>query len=147
MRLHFRAIKVLNYYPNMQSLGTHSRLSFLKYLARARRYVDWEIQASLRHGETVTPNGLLGIVLPSVASNPIPPERLKINLPTKNKPEAYAQWYVYPSSKNSLVEMIEQAYIARTTKAHLIENPRENLLTIKPANWRPETRLVGKVLK
>lgn len=27
----------------------------------ARRYVDWEIQASLRSGETVTPNGLLGI--------------------------------------------------------------------------------------
>ena len=31
----------------------------------ARRYVDWEIQASLRSGETVTPNGLLGIKLPS----------------------------------------------------------------------------------
>ncbi len=31
----------------------------------ARRYIDWEIQASLRHGVTVTPNGLLGIKLPS----------------------------------------------------------------------------------
>jgi len=26
----------------------------------ARRYVDWEIQSSLRSGDTVTPNGLLG---------------------------------------------------------------------------------------
>ncbi len=31
----------------------------------ARRYVDWELQSSLRSGATVTPNGLLGIILPS----------------------------------------------------------------------------------
>jgi MTH538 TIR-like domain (DUF1863) len=29
----------------------------------ARRYVDWEIQASLRAGQTVSPNGLLGLKL------------------------------------------------------------------------------------
>lgn len=92
----------------------------------ARRYVDWEIQASLRHGETVTPNGLLGIVLPSTASNPIPPDRLKINLLSKDQPEAYAQWYEYPHSKDALANIIEEAYNARSTKAHLINNPREN---------------------
>ena len=34
----------------------------------ARRYVDWEVQASLRRGETVIPNGLIGIVLVSATS-------------------------------------------------------------------------------
>ena len=91
-----------------------------------RRYVDWEIQASLRHGETVTPNGLLGIVLPSAASNPIPPNRLKINLHTDERPESYAKCYYYPKSKNALVDIIEEAFKARITKAHLIDNPRDN---------------------
>lgn len=31
----------------------------------ARRYVDWEIQASLRRGTGILPNGLIGIILPS----------------------------------------------------------------------------------
>lgn len=92
----------------------------------SRRYVDWEIQASLRHGETVTPNGLMGIVLPSAASNPIPPNRLKINLRTNERHDSYAKWYNYPRSKNNLADMIEEAYRARTTKAHLINNPRDN---------------------
>ena len=35
----------------------------------ARRYVDWEIQASLRNTETVNPNGLLAIKLPSYNAN------------------------------------------------------------------------------
>jgi hypothetical protein len=43
----------------------------------SRKYVDWEIQSSLRHGETVTPNGLIGIALQSAGNKPIPHERLK----------------------------------------------------------------------
>lgn len=59
----------------------------------ARRYVDWEIQASLRHGETVTPNGLLGLVLPSAGQNPIPPERLKMNIKGQDATAGYARWH------------------------------------------------------
>jgi len=91
----------------------------------ARRYVDWEIQASLRHGETVTPNGLIGIVLPSVGKSPIPPERLKKNLKGENSDEGYARWYWYPQRKDTLANWIEDAFKARTNRAHLIENPRE----------------------
>lgn len=37
----------------------------------SRRYVDWELQASLRGGSTVTPNGVLGIKLPAIREPPI----------------------------------------------------------------------------
>ena len=88
----------------------------------ARRYVDWEIQSSLRHGETVIPLGLLGIVLPSAGKNPIAPNRLKINL---NGNKGYARLYWYPKSANTLKTCIEDAFQVRTSKAHLIANPRE----------------------
>ena len=91
----------------------------------ARRFVDWEIQASLRHGETVTPNGLLGIVLPSAGKKPIPPNRLKMNLKSVNGGKGYTRWYWYPKHKDSLENYIEDAYQARTSRAHLIVNPRE----------------------
>jgi len=92
----------------------------------ARRYVDWEIQSSLRHGQTVTPNGLLGIVLPSAGKKPVAPNRLEINLESERGDEAYAQWYWYPKRKDFLTNIIEEAYKARTSRAHLIVNPREN---------------------
>ncbi len=91
----------------------------------ARRYVDWEIQSSLRHGETVTPNGLLGIVLPSVGKKPTPPDRLSKNLKGKDSDEGYARWHWYPDRKDSLANWIEDAFQARTTRAHLIVNPRD----------------------
>ncbi|MBA7663236.1 hypothetical protein ES703_71275 [subsurface metagenome] len=91
----------------------------------ARRYVDWEIQASLRHGEKVTPNGLLGIVLSSAGKNPIPPNRLKLNLKGKNIDEVYARWYWYPERKDTLANWIEDAFQARTSRARLIINPQE----------------------
>lgn len=92
----------------------------------ARRYVDWKIQASLWHGETVIPNGLLGIVLPSAGENPILPDRLKKNS------EGYAQLYDYPQRKDTLASWIEDAFQARTGRAHLIVNPRDRLEYNKP---------------
>lgn len=91
----------------------------------ARRYVDWEIQASLRHGEVVMPNGLFGIVLPSAGKKPIPPDRLKKNLKGENSDEGYARWYWYPQRKDTLANWIEDAFRARTSRAHLIVNPRD----------------------
>jgi hypothetical protein len=90
----------------------------------ARRYVDWEIQTSLRHGDVTTPNGLLGIVLSSVGSNPTAPERLSRNLKGANNNQGYARWYWYPRTEYTLVQWIEDAYEARITRDHLIENPR-----------------------
>jgi hypothetical protein len=91
----------------------------------ARRFVDWEIQASLRHGETVTPNGLIGILLPSMGDTARPPERLKKNLMGEDYDEGYARWYTYPKRKDQLSRWIEDAFQARTSRADLIENPRD----------------------
>lgn len=95
----------------------------------ARKFCDWELQASLRHGATTTANGLLGIVLPSAGKDPKAPNRLKINL---NNPETgqegFARWYWPPNSSATLAKWIEDAFTARTTRAHLIRNPRENFV-------------------
>lgn len=91
----------------------------------ARRYVDWEIQASLRQGETIKPNGLLGIVLPSAGKKPIPPDRLQKNLLGQNSDEGYARWYWYPERKDTLANWIEDAFQARTDRSQFIDNPRD----------------------
>ncbi|MBE9056799.1 TIR domain-containing protein [Sphaerospermopsis sp. LEGE 08334] len=89
----------------------------------ARRYVDWEIQASLRHNKNTLPNGLLGIILPSASKNFTIPERLAKNILGENNDEGYACCYHYPQRKDSLANLIEKAYQARFTKTHLINNP------------------------
>jgi len=91
----------------------------------ARRYVDWEVQASLRHGRTVTPNGLLGIVLPSAGKKPTPPNRLNLNLKGENSDGGYARWIWYPQRKDTLANWIDDAFQARTARDSLIENPRD----------------------
>jgi hypothetical protein len=88
----------------------------------ARRYIDWEIQASLRNGETVTPNGLLGIKLKSF--DQYYPERLNNNLKGKDDVECYARVINYPSDAAELEKWIEDAFNARTTRARYIKNPR-----------------------
>lgn len=101
----------------------------------ARKFCDWEIQASLRHGGTTTANGLLGIVLPSAGKNPQAPNRLKINLgSTQAGQEGFARWYWPPDSSAILDGWIEDAFHARVTRAHLIRNPRENFANNRPCS-------------
>jgi len=91
----------------------------------ARRYVDWEIQASLRHGETVTPNGLLGIKLPSYNKSGYP-DRLNKNLNQNDQQkDCYARVINYPTHKDTLTNQIEDAFQSRTSRAHLIVNPQD----------------------
>lgn len=84
----------------------------------ARRYVDWEIQASLRQPANALPNGLLGIKLPGFSQWP---ERL-----SKNMAEGgYAGWIDYPTSLQNLQHAIEWAFGRRTTHTSKIVNPRD----------------------
>lgn len=88
-----------------------------------RRYVDWELQASLRSGETVTPNGLLAIKLPTFSKLP---ERFAKNL--ESAPGAgdnYAGWIDFPGSLQVLQDAIEWAFARRTTHARHIVNTRD----------------------
>lgn len=93
----------------------------------ARRYVDWEIQSSLRSGETVTPNGILGIKLLSYpAKGGNFPNRLNINLKQSGDQEdCYARWMEYPSRKDTLSNAIDAAFNRRSTHKKWIDNPRD----------------------
>lgn len=93
----------------------------------ARRYVDWEIQASLRNGLSTMANGLLGIKLPSfTGGNGYFPNRFNLNLKQNdNQVDCYARWITYPTTTQALVDAIEAAYQRRTTHTRWINNPRE----------------------
>lgn len=102
----------------------------------SRKYCDWEIQASLRSGDKMTPNGLLGIRLPSFRSNKIP-DRLALNTYSSNslailgRTEAYARVIDYPQTDAVLWNAIEDAFRARDVRKHLITNPRDNFVINK----------------
>ncbi|EKF9128107.1 TIR domain-containing protein, partial [Vibrio cholerae] len=92
----------------------------------ARRYVDWELQASLRSGETVTPNGLLAIKLPSFPSDGNFPSRLNLNLKQNvEQIDCYARWIDYPTRKDVLERHIHDAFERRKTHKSWINNPRD----------------------
>lgn len=86
----------------------------------SRRYVDWEIKSSLRQGGNI-PNGLIGIVLPSLNNRAHLPNRFKDNW-NKEQENCYARYYSYPSSNEKLRGWIEDAYFARTSRSQFIDN-------------------------
>lgn len=85
----------------------------------SRRYVDWELKTTLRKG-TYTPNGLMGIILASKGSSAHLPERFRANW--KKKGSCYARYYVAPTAASQLEGWIDDAFDARTTRDHLIQN-------------------------
>lgn len=103
----------------------------------SRRYVDWEIKASLRQGQSL-PNGLLAYVLPSAMPPgsglngallewtqrawPHIPERLGANWNYYQPQSCYARYYVMPNSAAALKQQIEDAFNDRTNRADLIKN-------------------------
>ena len=102
-------------------------LVLLGSCTHSRRYVDWELKASLRQGSTYTPNGLLGILLPTYSSGIILPERFTANWPSANY-QGYANYHWAPESADQLRRWIEEAYERRTSQAHLIENSADRML-------------------
>src|SRR5258706_4714153 len=42
----------------------------------SRRYIDWELKSSLRQGDLYIPNGVMGIILPSLGTTAHFPPRL-----------------------------------------------------------------------
>ena len=86
----------------------------------SRRYVDWEIKSSLRQGNG-TPNGLLGIVLPSLGNSAHLPPRFKENWQSGEN-NCYARYRSAPTSADQLGGWIEDAFSARISRANLINN-------------------------
>jgi len=95
----------------------------------SRRYVDWEIAASLRNS-TGSVNGLLGIRLPSYVDGDGYPDRLNDNLlpaHLTSTRDCYARCIAYPNSQQILLNEIEAAYNRRTINANLINNTRQRM--------------------
>lgn len=85
----------------------------------ARRFVDWEVQSSLRKSKSgPPPNGLVAIQLWKTYTT-LP------NRVNQNVDSGYAQFYKYPSSTATLSSIIDEAFNARSYKADLIVNPRD----------------------
>lgn len=93
-----------------------------------RRYVDWEIAASLRNGFGNPANGLLGIKLPSYAYGIQQyPDRLNDNLKAQGVADGtpcYARCIPYPTNSAELRTAIEETYQRRQTQSYLINNTR-----------------------
>lgn len=88
-----------------------------------RRFVDWEVAASLRNTATSNRNGLLAITLPSVANDSSRqlPARVDDNV---DGTDGFARWMKYPTSTLDLGQMIDAAYTRRTTHASVVDNSR-----------------------
>jgi hypothetical protein len=101
----------------------------------SRRYVDWEIKASLRQGDGL-PNGVVAFLLPSAQLQngnvfiktqqqypPLPP-RLGENY-TLNNATKYARYWLMPTTDEEMRTCIEDAFTSRTTRATAIVNSNE----------------------
>lgn len=91
-----------------------------------RKYVDWEISSSLRNDPVNKRNGVLVLTLPSMNGLAKLPERIKDNWTEGDISKSYALYYSTPqlSDKQALREYIEDAFVARTSKSHLVDNSR-----------------------
>ena len=88
----------------------------------SRRYVDWEIKSSLRQGG-YTPNGLIGITLPSMGNRAHLPRRFQRNFESNGA--GYAQFRSYPATASELSSWIEEAFRDRVGCSHLINNSQD----------------------
>jgi hypothetical protein len=98
-------------------------LLLLGTCTHSRRYVDWELKASLRQGDYYVPNGLLAVSLPSAPRSLHLPPRFQANW--RQDGNGYAQWQAPPTQADQLGAWIETAFSARTTRSHLISNSQD----------------------
>lgn len=96
----------------------------LGHCTHSRRYVDWELKASLTQPALGLPNGVMGIVLPSLGAEAHLPDRFQENW-AQGHNNCYATLWQYPTSGAVLRTWIEDAYAARASRGHLIVNSRE----------------------
>ena len=86
----------------------------------SRRFVDWEIQSSLRRSASGLPNGLIAIQLWDSYKNL--PSRIEPNIDS-----GYSKFYAHPRSHIALWNMIDWAHNQRSNEI-VIVNPRERFL-------------------
>lgn len=122
----------------------------LGHCTHSRRYVDWELKASLTQPALGLPSGVMGIVLPSLGTSAHLPERFQENWKPGNT-DCYAKLWAYPTSGEELRGLVEDAYAARTSRAHLISNSRDMMaysakcrVHNRVCNTEPSNQPVGR---
>lgn len=87
----------------------------------ARKYVDWELSASLRNDSVNKRNGLMAITPADRSKNKLP-ARFTDNWSTGDS--KYGRYYYHPRSEDRLRDWIEDAFKSRDQRARLIDNTR-----------------------
>ena len=91
----------------------------------SRKFVDWEIAASLHQGPNAgLPNGMLAVLSPQLTETMLPDRFID------NWEAGYANFYAYPKDKTQLTKWIDQAFEAREDqgKSASIKNGRRKLM-------------------
>lgn len=96
--------------------GTSCTVVLIGKCTWARRYVDWEIAATLRNFTDSARGGLIGVQLPSASDHgwsTLPP-RLGLNISSANGVDTgYARFYPPAPSNDSIVRWVDDAVARR----------------------------------
>ncbi len=111
--------------------GTSATVALIGKCSWARKYVDWEIAATLRNNRNDPRGALLAVQLPSIdgRSDVCLPDRLAINqgYDIKSGTElGYASYHRYPSSGSLLAQWVEDA-ISRSRYRNPVAGSTMNL--------------------
>jgi hypothetical protein len=109
--------------------GTSCTVVLIGKCTWARRYVDWEIAATLRNNKDDPRGGLIAVQLRSAAENgwaTLPP-RLQRNIIRENGADVgYARFYAPPPSDGTLTTWVEEA-IKRGDSVEPVEGSTSDL--------------------
>jgi len=109
--------------------GTSCTITLIGKCTWARRYIDWEIAATLRNNKNDPRGGLIAVQLPCAAENgwtKLPP-RLERNVIREDGIDTgYARFYPPPPSDGSLADWVEDA-IARRDSMEPAEGSTKDL--------------------
>jgi len=91
--------------------GTSCTVVLLGKCTWARRYVDWEVAATLRNFDESPRGGLIGVHLPSAGAGAFDvPPRLKLNLEeAEGKSVGYARVYGVAPSDGTVADWVDSA--------------------------------------
>ncbi len=97
--------------------GTSATIALIGSCTWARKYVDWELAATLRNNPTDPRGGLLAVQLPSVDGTSVQlPSRVAMNHnhdKASRQEYGYAAYYRHPSSGAALAQWVESAITRR----------------------------------
>ncbi len=101
--------------------GTSATITLIGECSWTRKYVDWEIAATLRNNLSDPRGALLAVQLPSIdgRSDVTLPNRLAMNRQYDSRSHTergYASYHPYPQAGSTLSQWVEQAIVRRNQK-------------------------------